>query len=59
MNPVRFGRVDASAGRAEAGEVMRETRTIQINAQRSRDELRSTQAKVQESEARIRELSKT
>jgi diguanylate cyclase len=35
---------------------MRETRTIQINAQRSRDELRSTQAKVQESEARIREL---
>jgi diguanylate cyclase len=38
------------------GEVMRETRTIQINAQRSRDELRSTQAKVQESEARIREL---
>jgi len=38
------------------GEVMRQTRTIQINAQRSRDELRSTQAKVQESEARIREL---
>jgi diguanylate cyclase len=40
------------------GEVMRETRTIQINAQRSRDELRSTQAKVQESEARIRELER-
>ncbi len=38
------------------GEVMRETRTIQINALRSRDELRSTQKKVQESEARIREL---
>lgn len=38
------------------GEVMRETRTIQINALRSRDELRSTQQKVQESEARIREL---
>jgi len=38
------------------GEVMRETRNIQINAQRSRDELRSTQQKVQESEARIREL---
>ena len=38
------------------GEVMRETRTIQINAQRSRDELRSTQQKVQESEARIKEL---
>ena len=37
-------------------EVMRETRTIQINAQRSRDELRSTQRKVEESEARIREL---
>ena len=37
-------------------EVMRETRTIQINAQRSRDELRSTQKKVEESEARIREL---
>jgi diguanylate cyclase len=38
------------------GDVMRETRTIQLNAQRSRDELRSTQQKVQESEARIREL---
>jgi diguanylate cyclase len=37
-------------------EVMRETRTIQINAQRSRDELRSTQKKVKESEARIQEL---
>lgn len=40
------------------GEVMRETRTIQINAQRSRDELRSTQQKVQESEARIKELER-
>ncbi|PKO47791.1 MAG: GGDEF domain-containing protein [Betaproteobacteria bacterium HGW-Betaproteobacteria-4] len=40
------------------GEVMRETRTIQINAQRSRDELRSTQQKVQESEARISELER-
>mgnify|MGYP000179121569 CR=1 FL=1 len=39
-------------------EVMRETRTIQINAQRSRDELRSTQQKVQESEARISELER-
>jgi len=38
------------------GEVMRETRHIQLNAQRSRDELRTTQQKVQESEARIREL---
>jgi len=37
-------------------EVMRETRDIQINAQRSRDELRTTQQKVRESEARIREL---
>ena len=37
-------------------EVMRETRNIQINAQRSRDELRTTQQKVRESEARIREL---
>jgi diguanylate cyclase len=37
-------------------EVMHETRTIQINAQRSRDELRSTQQKVRESEARILEL---
>lgn len=40
------------------GEVIRETRTIQINAQRSRDELRSTQKKVQESEARINELER-
>ena len=39
-------------------EVMRETRTIQINAQRSRDELRSTQQKVQESEARIQALER-
>ena len=38
------------------GLVMGETRNIQINAQRSRDELRSTQQKVTESEARIREL---
>lgn len=37
-------------------EVMRETRTIQLNALRSRDELRSTQQRVAESEARIREL---
>ena len=36
--------------------VMRETRAVQINAQRSRDELRDTQAKVKESEARIKEL---
>jgi diguanylate cyclase len=37
-------------------EVIRETRTIQLSAQRSRDELRVTQQQVQESEARIREL---
>lgn len=37
-------------------EVMRETRTIQINAQRSRDELRATQQRVRESEERIKEL---
>lgn len=37
-------------------EVMRETRNIQLNALRSRDELLETQRKVQESEARIREL---
>lgn len=37
-------------------EVMRETRTIQINAQRSRDELRSTQQKVRDSEAKILQL---
>lgn len=38
------------------GEVMHETRNIQINALRSRDELLDTQKKVQASEARIREL---
>lgn len=38
------------------GEVIKETRTIQINAQRSRDELQLTQQKVRESETRIREL---
>ena len=40
------------------GEVMRETRTIQINAQRSRDELQQTRQKVLESEARIKELER-
>lgn len=39
-------------------EVMRETRAIQINTLRSRDELRTTQQKVRESEARIEELEK-
>lgn len=39
-------------------EVMRETRNIQINALRARDEMRLTRQKVLESEARIRELEK-
>ena len=54
------GKINAANDIAELesvlSEVMRETRTIQINAQRSRDELRSTQQKAQESESRIREL---
>lgn len=37
-------------------DVMRETRSIQMNAQKSRDDLRMTQQKVRESEERIREL---
>ena len=37
-------------------EVMHETRNIQVNAQRSRDELRAAQQRVAEKEARIREL---
>ncbi|MBT9520016.1 MAG: diguanylate cyclase [Dechloromonas sp.] len=49
---------DISQLESVLGEVMRETRTIQINAQRSRDELRITQKKVQESEARITELER-
>ncbi len=47
---------DISELESVLGEVMRETRNIQINAQRSRDELRITQQQVQESEARIKEL---
>lgn len=47
---------DISELESVLGEVMRETRNIQINAQRSRDELRVTQQQVQESEARIKEL---
>ncbi len=49
---------DISELESVLSEVMRETRTIQINAQRSRDELRSTQKKVEESETRIRELER-
>lgn len=37
-------------------EVMRETRIIQLNAQRSRDELQATRKKVEETEKRINEL---
>lgn len=37
-------------------EVMKETRIIQINAQRSRDELQATRKRVQETEQRINEL---
>lgn len=40
------------------GEVMQETRTIQQNALRSRDELRATQQKVSEAENRIAELER-
>jgi diguanylate cyclase len=37
-------------------EVIRETQTIQLNAQRSRDDLRATKARVSEAEQRISEL---
>ena len=40
------------------GQVMQETRTIQQNALRSRDELRATQQKVSEAENRIAELER-
>lgn len=38
------------------GEVMRETRNIQINARQSHDELQATRQRVQEAETRISEL---
>ncbi|MGE5489990.1 MAG: GGDEF domain-containing protein [Actinomycetota bacterium] len=38
------------------GEVMHETRAIQLTALRSRDELRATQERVKDSEARIKQL---
>ncbi|MCL2344229.1 MAG: diguanylate cyclase [Desulfobulbus sp.] len=38
------------------GEVMQETRTIQLNALHSRDELRATQRQVEEAQERIRQL---
>lgn len=37
-------------------EVIRETRTVQLNAQRSRDELRATRQRVEEAERRVNEL---
>ena len=37
-------------------EVIRETRIIQLNAQRSRDDLRTTKARVDEAERRVNEL---
>lgn len=49
---------DIAALETVLGEVMRETRNIQFNAQRSRDELRSTQKKVHEAEQRILELER-
>lgn len=39
-------------------EVMRETHNVQLNAQRSHDELRSAQEKVHQAEGRIRELER-
>lgn len=54
------GRISSARDITELGsvltDVMREMEAIQENAQKSRDDLRSTQSKVQESEARIREL---
>lgn len=54
------GKISAADNISDLGtvlhEVMQETRAIQINAQRSRDELRSTQQKVKESEVRIKQL---
>lgn len=56
------GRISAANDISELetvlAEVMRETRTIQVNAQRSRDELRATQQRVRESEDRIRSLER-
>ena len=37
-------------------EVIRETRIVQLNAQRSRDDMRSTQTRVEAAERRVREL---
>lgn len=54
------GKISAATDISELGdvlgEVMRATRTIQINAQLRRDELRATQQKVHESEIRIKAL---
>ncbi len=49
---------DLSELESVINEVMQETRNIQLSTEHARDELRSTQQKVQESEARIQELEK-
>lgn len=55
-------KINAANNIAELGdvidEVMRETRNIQFNAQRYSDDLRSTQQKAREAEARIVQLEK-
>ena len=47
---------DISELESVIAEVMRETHNVQLNAQRSHDELRSAQEKVRQAEGRIREL---
>jgi diguanylate cyclase len=49
---------DLSELESVINEVMQETRNIQLSTEHARDELRSTQQKVQESEARIQQLEK-
>ena len=49
---------DISELESVIAEVMRETHNVQLNAQRSHDELRSAQEKVRQAEGRIRELER-
>ena len=49
---------DISELESVIAEVMRETHNVQLNAQRSHDELRSAQEKVHQAEGRIRELER-
>ena len=49
---------DISELESVIAEVMRETHNVQLNAQRSHDELRSAQEKVRQTEGRIRELER-